>query len=167
MHNIHFIKVEAKSCEEAIYKINSELSIENEDADYFNVIGAYNLNNPTDYCTKSDNACESLISILGEEPSQFTSKVKEILNMDVKTVSQVTKELMELIERINSISEEKIKGTLPWAISIKAKEYRGCIQITNVIEQTKYDNEWTEEGLTYFDDCGNSPTHLVLVDFHS
>ena len=163
MHNIHFIKVEAESCEEAIDKINSELSIENEDADYFNVMGAYNLNNPTDYCDSRDSACGSLISILGE-PSQFTCKVIEILNKDVRPLDELKSELIGLI---SSLNEENLITMLPWNISFKAKELRGCFQITNVIEQTKHDNDWTEEGLTYFDDCGNSPTHLVLVDFHS
>lgn len=163
MHNLHFIKVEIEngSCEDAISKIETELSTDNQHVDWFQVVGAYNLANPTDYLTVEDSCG---FEVLGSEPRYFNQKVIDYLNVNYKHVEELKTELIELINQLNS---ENITSHLPLRIHLRTKELTACYQVNNIIEQVKYEFDWSERGLTYFDDCGNSPTHLVLVDFHS
>lgn len=163
MHNIHFIKLHADDCEDAMSQAESYINIENSSVDYFHIVMAYNLLNPSDYMKRLDDDFR-FNSILGDDPINYTKNVVAILNENYKPFDVLKEEIAALLSTLN---EETIKSSLPFIINAKAKEFTGCYPITDIIAQAKYEYDWEEVGLTYFDGCSGDPTHLVLVDFHS
>ncbi len=164
MHNIHFVKVQAKSCKDAISQVDNGINIDNEVVDYYRVVGAFNLTNPEDYQNTLESSHFSIDSILGCKPEHFINKVLDCLNAEVKHLDEIKQELIELINQVN---DETLTSHLPWRVFFKAKALTGNYQITNLVKQSKFENEWSEVGLTDLNGDGENVTHLVLVDFHS
>ncbi len=160
MHNVHFIKVNAKNCDEAISKAHGCISIENSLVDYFQIIGAFDIKNPNKFIASN----EVFNDYLGLEPEQFINDVLKCLNRNVKPLKSSKQELIKLIKQVNN---KTLKSCLPWQIFSKAKELAGNYLITDLLKQSKYENEWEEIGLTDFCECEEDITHIVLVDFHS
>lgn len=147
MHNVHFIKVNAENCKDAINLVNGEIYLENSHADYFLIIGAFNIDNPNDFLKVNESNHWEFESILGDNPAEFISKVYEYLNDDYKPVTQLKIELLQLI---NNLNDKNINTFLPWEIHFKAKELIGCKYINDLLTQNKYEYDWPEIGLT---DC--------------
>mgnify|MGYP000935050662 FL=1 len=164
MQNIHFIKVQAENCKDAISKVDNIINIDNEVVDFYNVVGAFNLTNPADYQNTLESSHFSIDSTVGFKPEHFINKVLDCLNADVKPLDEIKQELIELINQVNN---ETLKSHLPWRVFFKAKALTGNYLITDLIKQNKFENEWSEVGLTDLNDDGENVTHLVLVDFHS
>lgn len=161
MHNIHFIKVNANTCQEAFERIHLWVDVENTDVDWFQIIGTYNLNNLHDYLEDESSNRWQFTSILGNNPSNFITKSLELLNQNYRPLEEVKQEILELLMRLN---EKTAQELLAWEIHYKSKELTAAFLITDILTQSKYDMDWSEVGLTGLDD---EPTHLVLVDFHS
>lgn len=164
MHNIHFIKVVAEDCKDAIDNVEYGINIENDVVDFYGVIGAFNLNNPADYKNANESDYFSIESVIGDNPEHFIRETLNCLNSSVKPLEEIKQELIGLIGKVDDITVKKYE---PWRVLFKAKELAGNYLITDLIKQDKYQNEWSEVGLTDFNDEGDSVTHLVLVDFHS
>lgn len=164
MHNIHFVKVQAKSCKDAISQVDNGINIDNEVVDYYRVVGAFNLTNPEDYHNTLESSHFSIDSILGCKPEHFINKVLDCLNAEVKHLDEIKQELIGLINQVN---DKTLKSHLPWRIFFKAKALTGNYLVTDLIKQNKFEKEWAEIGLTDLNDDGENVTHLVLVDFHS
>ncbi|MBX9865469.1 MAG: hypothetical protein K2Y14_01035 [Burkholderiales bacterium] len=161
MHNIHFIKVNAGSCQEAFERIHLWVDVENTDVDWFQIIGTYNLNNLHDYLEDENSNRWQLTSILGNEPNNFINKSLQLLNHNYRPLQEVKQEIIDLL---NKLDEQTAQELLAWEIHSKTKVLTASYLITDIITQSKYDMDWSEVGLTGLDD---EPTHLVLVDFHS
>lgn len=162
MHNLHFISVCAKNSNEAVNVVNSEIDIGYPIVDYFNVVGAFSLNNTDDYIDLTNSSHYSLFSDLGYDSAKFKQKVIDILNSGVVPLEQLMDELRDIV--INNHSYKSNLYTLACAIKQIADKVEGNTLITDLANNTKHDFKWYLTGLTNFH---NDPTHIVLVDFHT
>ncbi len=168
MHNLHFIVTHTDCLQEAISEVISYLSDEynnrgtSEYFDAFDVVSAFNLNNPFDFghFSKFSRFCEWL----GDNPELFQGKVKEALNSDIVPFPTIADKLKKLAIEV-CIPDRNIYA-ITYTLKQLAREVGGNYLISELENQEKYEYVWNEVGLTNIG--GDSENiYLVLVDFHS
>lgn len=158
--NIHFVKVQANDCEDAIYEAQLGMNIENTEVDYFNVVGAFNLENPSDFFSAD---LELFNALLGNNPDDFIKQVINNLNDYVRPIELVKQ---ELINKVTMVNIENVEKGIARQVKELANELAGCFYVTDIIEHSKYNEVWHEVGLTNLYGSQDDRTHLVLVRFH-
>ena len=158
--NIHFIKVEAKDCNDAISEVQCGINIENTEVDYFDIVGAFNLDNPSDFLAVDT---EYFSNLLGDNPDDYINHVINTVNDYVRPINAIK---ADLVNSINRVTLENVEKGIASQIKELANELAGCFYVTDIIEHSKYDEVWHEVGLTNLYGSQDDRTHLVLVRFH-
>ena len=168
MHNLHFIVTRADCVQEAISEVMIYLSDEcnnhgtHEYFDWFSVVSAFNLINPSDF--QHFSKLSRFHEWLGDNPELFQAKVKNALNSDIVPFPTIADKLKKLAIEICSPDHNIYE--INYTLRQLAVEVERNYLIYDLEGQVKYEYIWNEVGLTNIGgDLEN--TYLVLVDFHS